>query len=108
MKMQLTRRTIFTWRVSPSSLPRGFREQPCCEDIRDSDSHHRIHTHGAPGGSGEHLPIRVEFLESERTVHALMPKLIQLVTDGVIEVQATSIAHIVQVSQTRHREDKNA
>lgn len=71
-------------------------------------SHHRIHTHGAPGGSGEHLPIRVEFLESERTVHALMPKLIQLVTDGVIEVQATSIAHIVQVSQTRHREDKNA
>ena len=70
-------------------------------------SHHRIHTHGAPGSSGEHLPIRVEFLESAQTVDALMPKLIELVTDGVIEVQPTSIVHIARISQNGQREDKN-
>lgn len=56
-------------------------------------SHHRIHTQGAPGSSGEHLPMRVEFLESAETVNALMPKLTALVTDGLIEVQATTVAH---------------
>jgi PII-like signaling protein len=67
-------------------------------------SHHRIHTQGAPGSSGEHLPIRIEFLESVQTVGALMPKLIELVTDGVIEVQETTIAHIAETSRTHQRE----
>jgi PII-like signaling protein len=66
--------------------------------------HHRIHTHGAPGTSGEHLPIRVEFVESADAVKNLMPKLIQLVTDGVIEVQATDIVHVAQPAQSRKRE----
>jgi PII-like signaling protein len=70
-------------------------------------SHHRIHTHGGPGSSGEHLPIRVEFVESVKTVGALMPKLIELVTDGVIEVQATTIVHIQQQGRTCELEDKN-
>jgi PII-like signaling protein len=66
--------------------------------------HHRIHTHGASGMSGEHLPIRVEFLESEQTVQSLMPRLTELVTDGVIEVQATTIVHVAQPAQSRERE----
>ncbi len=70
-------------------------------------AHHRIHTHGAPGMSGEHLPIRVEFLESVDTVEGLMPKLIELVTDGLIEMQATSIIHIAQSAQSREREDRS-
>jgi PII-like signaling protein len=70
-------------------------------------SHHRIHTQGAPGSSGEHLPIRVEFLESAQTVDALMPKLIEMVTDGLIEVQETSIAHVARINQNGPREDKN-
>jgi PII-like signaling protein len=69
--------------------------------------HHRIHTRGKPGISGEHLPIRVEFLESAHTVEGLMPRLIELVTDGVIEVQATSIIHIAQTPQSREREDRS-
>lgn len=69
--------------------------------------HHRIHTHGAPGTSGEHLPIRVEFVESADTVKSLMPKLIQLVTDGVIEVQATDIVHVAQPAQSREREGRS-
>jgi len=70
-------------------------------------SHHRIHTQGNPGSSGEHLPIRVEFVEAKETVDLLMPKLIELVTDGVIEVQATTIAHVAQSGQTRDGKDKN-
>jgi PII-like signaling protein len=69
--------------------------------------HHRIHTQGDPGSSGEHLPIRVEFVETEETVAALMPKLITLVTDGVIEVQATNIVHIARPIRAREGEDKN-
>ena len=70
-------------------------------------AHHRIHTHGAPGTGGEHLPIRVEFIESVQTVKALMPRLIELVADGVIEVQATSIVHVAQLSQANGHGDKN-
>jgi len=70
-------------------------------------SHHRIHTHGAPGSSGEHLPIRVEFVEDKEIVEKLMPRLIDLVTDGVIEVQATEIVHIAQPGERRQSEDKN-
>ena len=69
--------------------------------------HHRIHTQGAPGVSGEHLPIRVEFLESPQTVEKLMPTLIQLVTDGVIEVQTTSVIHIAQPSRTLKQGDRS-
>lgn len=69
--------------------------------------HHRIHTHGAPGVSGEHLPIRVEFVESVDTVETLLPKLVELVTDGVIEVQATSIVHVAQPARRRKQEDRN-
>jgi PII-like signaling protein len=70
-------------------------------------AHHRIHTHGAPGTSGEHLPIRIEFLESRQAVDVLMPKLIELVTDGVIEVQATNIIYIAPLAQTPNGEDKS-
>jgi hypothetical protein len=55
--------------------------------------------------NGEHLPIRVEFLESANKVESLMPKLIELVTDGVIEVQATSIVHVAQLTQLNERKD---
>ena len=70
-------------------------------------SHHRIHTHGEPGMGGEHLPIRVEFLETPQTVEGLMPGLIELVTDGVIEVQATSIVHVAQAAPPREREGRS-
>lgn len=71
-------------------------------------SHHRLHSQGAPGGSGEHLPVRVEFVESPQTVQTLMPRLIQLVTDGVIEVQETNIVHVARLPQTHEPGDRDA
>ncbi|HUA59522.1 MAG TPA: DUF190 domain-containing protein [Verrucomicrobiae bacterium] len=43
----------------------------------------------------EHLPIRIEFIESEEKVNELMPTLYEMVTDGVIEVQDT---HVVKAA----------
>jgi hypothetical protein len=42
----------------------------------------------------EHLPIRVEFLESAEKVAEVLPTLYEMVTDGVIEVQDTSVVKI--------------
>ena len=69
--------------------------------------HHRIHTHGAPGMRGEHLPIRIEFIESAQIVEGLMPKLTELVTDGVIEIQETNIVHVAQPAHDPGREDRS-
>lgn len=42
----------------------------------------------------EHLPIRIEFLETAPKVDELMPALYDMVTDGVIEVQDTQIVKV--------------
>ena len=39
----------------------------------------------------EHLPIRVEFMESADKVEEVLPTLYEMVTDGVIEVQDTQV-----------------
>jgi hypothetical protein len=54
-------------------------------------AHHRLHTQGAAGVEGEHLPIRIEFIESAEAVEAILPALRELITDGVIEAQSTTI-----------------
>jgi PII-like signaling protein len=47
----------------------------------------------------EHLPIRIEFIESAEKVDELMPTLYDMVTDGVIEVQDTQV---VKVANKEH------
>jgi PII-like signaling protein len=89
---------LFSNGVSGATVLRGYA---------GFGAHRRLHTQGAPGSSGQHLPIRVEFLESVQTVEKLMPRLIELVTDGVIEVQATNILHIAHLNRTGEREDKS-
>jgi PII-like signaling protein len=42
----------------------------------------------------EHLPIRIEFIESAEKVDELMPTLYDMVTDGVIEVQDTKVVKV--------------
>jgi PII-like signaling protein len=42
----------------------------------------------------EHLPIRIEFIESAARVDELMPTLYDMVTDGVIEVQDTNVVKV--------------
>jgi PII-like signaling protein len=42
----------------------------------------------------EHLPIRIEFIESAQKVDELMPALYDMVTDGVIEIQDTQVVKV--------------
>ena len=42
----------------------------------------------------EHLPIRVEFMESAEKVEEVLPTLYEMVTDGVIEVQDTNVVKV--------------
>ncbi len=42
----------------------------------------------------DHLPIRIEFIESAAKVDELMPTLYDMVTDGVIEVQDTNVVKV--------------
>jgi PII-like signaling protein len=58
-------------------------------------SHHRVHTTGAGSVEGEHLPVRIEFLESAEVVDSILQPLCDLVSDGVIEVQSTTIVKTV-------------
>jgi PII-like signaling protein len=46
--------------------------------------------------TGEHLPIRIEFIETPEKVEELLPTLYEMVTDGLIEVQDTSIVKSVR------------
>jgi PII-like signaling protein len=43
----------------------------------------------------EHMPIRIEFIETEEIVDAVMPTVYDMVTDGLIEVQDTVIVKAV-------------
>jgi hypothetical protein len=59
-------------------------------------SQHRIHTSGAGSVEGEHLPVRIEFLESPEVVNKLLPELCELVTDGLVETHPTTIVKSVR------------
>jgi PII-like signaling protein len=57
-------------------------------------SHRQLHTIGAGPVEGEHLPVRIEFIEKKETVESLLPDLYELVTDGLIEATETTILKI--------------
>lgn len=56
-------------------------------------AHQALHTAKAEVLS-EHLPIRIEFIESAERVNELMPTLYDMVTDGLIEVQDTNVVKV--------------
>jgi PII-like signaling protein len=51
----------------------------------------------------EHLPVRIEFIESAQKVEELLPALYDMVTDGVIEVQDT---HVIKAATKERAEPK--
>jgi PII-like signaling protein len=54
-------------------------------------SHHRMHTREGGADTAQHMPIRIEFIDTEQHVSALLPRLKDLVTDGLIEAHDTVI-----------------
>jgi uncharacterized protein len=53
--------------------------------------HRQIHGQDRSGTSRDHLPVRIEFIESPERVETLLPALCEMVRDGLIEMQDTMI-----------------
>ena len=58
-------------------------------------SHHKIHSPEMEA-TMEHLPVRIEFVDTPEKVEELLPTLYDLVNDGMIDVQDTTVVKIVQ------------
>jgi PII-like signaling protein len=60
-------------------------------------SHHLMHTPKIEV-LAEHLPIRIEFIETPEKVEEILPALYDMVSDGLIEVQDTTVVKLVNKS----------
>jgi PII-like signaling protein len=60
-------------------------------------SHHMLHTPKVEV-LAQHLPIRIEFVETADKVDELLPTLYEMVTDGLIEVQDTTVVKLARKS----------
>lgn len=58
-------------------------------------AHHRMHLPGGGIDSDQHMPIRIEFIESPAKFDALLPLLENLVVDGLIEAHDTTVLKAV-------------
>ena len=56
-------------------------------------AHHRIHTQEGGIDTDQHMPLRIEFIDTAENIRALLPFLRELVTDGVIEAQDTMVLY---------------
>ena len=58
-------------------------------------SHHRTHSTEGSEAEREHLPVRIEFIETKDATDALLPALCELITDGLIEAHDTTVIKAV-------------
>jgi uncharacterized protein len=79
-------REIFTF-----LLERGVAGATLTRAQAGFGAHHRAHAAGAAGAAGEHLPVRIEFVDTVDRVSGLLRPLCDLVTDGLVEVHDTTI-----------------
>jgi len=54
-------------------------------------SHHRIHSQEGGMDAAQHMPLRIEFIDTEENIRTFLPLLQEIVTDGLIEAQDTVI-----------------
>lgn len=58
-------------------------------------SHHRIHKKEGGIEGTQHMPLRIEFIDTEQNITMLLPLLQELLTDGMIEAQDTVVLKVV-------------
>ena len=71
-------------------LHRGVAGATATRAMAGFGAHHVMHTNRIEA-LGEHLPVRIEFIESPEKVDELLPTLYDMVSDGLIEVQDTQV-----------------
>ena len=74
-------------------LHKGVSGATATRAVAGFGAHQTMHTVKAEV-LAEHLPIRIEFIESAEKVDELMPTLYEMVTDGLIEVQETTVVKV--------------
>ena len=54
-------------------------------------AHGQLHTAGAGGVPGLHLPVILYFIEEQQKVDAILDDLLAMVTDGLVEAHPTTV-----------------
>jgi uncharacterized protein len=62
-------------------------------------AHHQLHTSGAGDALGLHLPVLLYFVEGREKVDAILPELLSLVTDGLVEAHPTEILKKISTAE---------
>jgi hypothetical protein len=62
-------------------------------------SRHQLHTAGAGGAAGLHIPVIIYYVETQQKIDATLGELCSMVTDRLIEVHPTTILKIVTSSE---------
>jgi len=79
---------------------RGISGVTVLKGIAGFGADHHIHSAGFVEIS-DHLPIKIEFIESREKVDELLGKLEEMVGSGMIELQETTVAKPAQVSKSK-------
>lgn len=82
---------LFFRRVSGATVIKG---------VAGFGADHHLHTAGLVAVS-DHLPLKIEFIETQEKVNELLPKLQEMVGSGVIEIQETTIAKAAGSSEKK-------
>ena len=53
--------------------------------------HHRVHSQDGGIDTAQHMPLRIEFVDVAKNVERIIPSLMELLTDGMIEAHDTVI-----------------
>ena len=79
---------------------RGVAGATVTKGIAGFGADHHMHSSSTVEIS-DHLPLKVEFIETREKVDLLLPKLEELAGSGLIEVQETTVAKPAQLSKPR-------
>jgi PII-like signaling protein len=81
---------------------RGVSGATVTKGVAGFGSHHRLHTARILEMS-ENLPIKIEFVEVSTKLDAVLPKLIEMVSPGLVEIQDTTVLSAAGPSEERSR-----
>jgi PII-like signaling protein len=61
-------------------------------------AHQKLHSKDAGDVAGQHLPVLIYFVDEASKVNAIMPALLDLVTDGLVEAHPTEVLKNISTS----------
>jgi len=84
---------------------RGVSGATVTKGVAGFGSHHRMHTARILEMS-ENLPIRIEFIEVSTKLDAILPKLVEMVSPGLVEIQDTTVLSLAVPPEDRRKRSR--